>query len=631
MPRQARTSETVILYARFNLGSRSKLHTEPGNTATTHFKRLYQRADIAVLGQSNSGNISGNITGNIGRAVRTAVILLVAVSAYGSSAVAEQSNSNQAGNDQAAEQIASTGNPADSDSTTKKYIAPAFTSNAAGDLFFSTNHKLSDSVSVFNQPVILDHRARNGLTEPQSSSEAPRSTVLANHGDLLGSSDDSNTQQPLGTLVSAAGDLLDLGENATVRATAHAFVPAGEGGNLYSVWNSEGSYRGLSAISRLTLMPDNNALWSADLTTSSMLATTQIDGVFNVIGTSTTHWESVLFTEKMSPSLTSIWNHPQASVTDKTAATADELPELAAVATANALIDRGSNPYRYGYVVELRTPEAIGSVNDDGIYTAGMLRHYTTGRMDSAGPAIVTGAKSLYRISADAGLLFRFESDYDNNLASGHLWVAQLLPAATEPPTNKAQAQGEDSDHDKARALSQAYNIHWLHLAHGSNEGIDGWISSYEGMSSNEYTEGETSFLSDADIVQWAETRLTSGKPVDNRAAFLEPVKAAQALKEALSKSALNMSKGQQIPALEMTSLTRDKTSLFITADSDQPGCSMVYRAVLDTSGFVSRLEAVASELCDQTFALTASESFLPLSGQIYTTDNSSLASIQLE
>ena len=82
------------------------------------------------------------------------------------------------------------------------------------------------------------------------------------------------------------------------------------------------------------------------------------------------------------------------------------------------------------------------------------------------------------------------------------------------------------------------FSIEWIELAQGDETTIAAWIDEYEGIGPDQYVEGQSNFISDTDVWNWAEGKTgsdlngdgTIGSYPDNRPAFLESRKAAAAL-----------------------------------------------------------------------------------------------------
>ena len=117
----------------------------------------------------------------------------------------------------------------------------------------------------------------------------------------------------------------------------------------------------------------------------------------------------------------------------------------------------------------------------------------------------------------------RFVADTAQDLSAGTLYGAKLTQDAgsTEPATT-------------------GFDVSWVELASGDNATIRAWIDEYNGIGTDDYVEGQTSYLSMADIQAWANGDatyptvengggpVTAGQPMDDRAAFLESRAAAK-------------------------------------------------------------------------------------------------------
>lgn len=87
-------------------------------------------------------------------------------------------------------------------------------------------------------------------------------------------------------------------------------------------------------------------------------------------------------------------------------------------------------------------------------------------------------------------------------------------------------------------------------MATGDNATIEAWIDEFDGIGTDQFVEGETSYMTVADVEAWADWvradrpdtghtyptvengggKVTAGKPMDDRAAFLESRQAARQL-----------------------------------------------------------------------------------------------------
>ena len=122
--------------------------------------------------------------------------------------------------------------------------------------------------------------------------------------------------------------------------------------------------------------------------------------------------------------------------------------------------------------------------------------------------------------SNSGGVFFKFVADRPRDLSSGTLYAAKAT-----------QDSGSDPN-------TTGFSIEWIELAHGDNGTIGRWVGEYEGITPDKYVEGQSNYVSDADVWNWAEGKAGKdlngdgvvGSYPDDRPAFLESRKAAAAL-----------------------------------------------------------------------------------------------------
>ncbi len=305
----------------------------------------------------------------------------------------------------------------------------------------------------------------------------------------------------------------------------NGFVPTGANkAYLYTGWEGAGR-DGASTVTRLP-MSRVDGKWQADAGKGRTLDLSSIDGALVVCSGVVTPWGSPLIAEEYFFFNSAVWNHPD-NFDD------DERPGYKGgndvtyikPKSMNTYLGKMSNPYRYGYLFEIN---GAATENDYSL-----VKHYATGRLSHETAAIMPDAKTLYMSDDDSakynskkyntasgGVLFKFVADTKGDLSAGTLSAAKMTQDATADPTKAG------------------FDIEWITLAHGTNAQIAGWIAEYDNVTVADYKEGETSYLSNADIQAWAEGK--SGKDLngdgtiasypDDRPAFLESRRAAAAL-----------------------------------------------------------------------------------------------------
>ena len=292
---------------------------------------------------------------------------------------------------------------------------------------------------------------------------------------------------------------------------------------LYTAFEGA-SRKGVSAISRLKLNRVDGK-WATDLCASKAIDLSSIEGAWVLCFGSTTPWGTELLAEEYYFYNTSLWNHPNDYDEDERPGfkggndVSYHMPKMMA-----QHLGKQSNPYRYGYMIEMDDPLAD---------QPGLARRYAMGRFSHENGMVMADGCTVYMSDDDSakytnakynsnsgGVLFKFVADRARDLSAGTLYAAK----ATQDAGVDAQTVG--------------FDIEWIKLAHGDEATIAGWIDEYENIGPDQYVEGGTNFISDADVINWAEGKIGNdingdgrvGSYPDNRPAFLESRKAAAAL-----------------------------------------------------------------------------------------------------
>ncbi|WP_238532775.1 alkaline phosphatase PhoX [Halalkalicoccus jeotgali] len=158
------------------------------------------------------------------------------------------------------------------------------------------------------------------------------------------------------------------------------------------------------------------------------------------------------------------------------------------------------NPYRYGYIVEITDP-----VEDPT-----PVKQFALGRSTHENAVVMPDEKTAYTTSdGTARGFYKFIADEAGDLSSGTLYAAKAI--------QQGPVGGDPAD--------VGFELEWIELGHASNEEIEGWIAEYDDVTQADYTEGETSYITDEEVERWA-----AGNGEDDRVAFLETNRAAGAL-----------------------------------------------------------------------------------------------------
>ena len=175
------------------------------------------------------------------------------------------------------------------------------------------------------------------------------------------------------------------------------------------------------------------------------------------------------------------------------------------------------NPYDYGYIIEVTNPQSDAPVP---------VKHFALGRYEHENATVMPDGRTVYLSQDDTGgVLFKFVADVANDLSAGTLYGAKLTQDAG---VNDPAITG--------------FDVEWVELGHGDNTTIQAWISDFDGIGTDAFVDGETSYMTVADVEAWAAGaatyptvangggKVTAGEPMDDRVVFLESRTAAKAM-----------------------------------------------------------------------------------------------------
>ena len=481
------------------------------------------------------------------------------------------------------------------------------TSNGLGELFLNAQHPGGSNYFEEGKPSAqigymhgFDSRTYTGgdLPIPADGDKGKVNTagssyvVFGKAGDKLGS------DQLLGGVYDTSGNLMYV-SNAP---DFNGFVPVGANkAYLYTGWEGAGR-DGASAVSKLTLNKVDGK-WNADLASSKMLDLSSVDGMQVLCSGIVTPWGTPLMAEEYFFYETAMWNHPDNHDDDeKIFFRGGNDITFIKPKNMNKYLGRMSNPYRYGYMVELNS---AASKNDEEL-----VKHYSTGRLSHETAAVMPDMKTVYMSDDDSGVykhkkyntssggvFFKFVADRKGDLSSGALYAAKL-------------EQDDNADPQKA-----GFNVSWVLLGHSTNAQIGQWISEYDSVKVADYKEGQSSYISATDIANWAEAKTgkdmngdgTIGSYKDDRPAFLESRRAAAALgatnewdklegvtsrddKVFIAVSAVSFTMDKSWGHLDWASGVKDKDNagaIALNAES----CGGTYVGTTDANYSITRLE----------------------------------------
>ena len=472
-----------------------------------------------------------------------------------------------------------------------------------GDLFFNVQHPSDANTQVdavngkpFNAGTVgvlrgvnFNDLPDNLADSPVPSTEMERQTVMSAVGEyqILGQTNDVFEGLPAG--LGVIHNIVS-GEKVVESNTPdfNGFIPTGDGeGYLFSNWES---YPG--GVSRMKIKKDSYGKWSVQ--DAMMVDFDQVAGTAANCFGSVSPWGTPLTSEEwvvrssVDTTTDASWNDPEDTSTDGIEAmTAPDFP----------------NPYRYGYIAEITKPTEAEPV---------VVKHYTIGRYEHENSVVMPDRKTVYSSQDDTGgVLFKFIADNPEDLSSGTLYGAKLTQDAgsTDPSTT-------------------GFDVSWVALASAGNATIEAWISEYDGIDTSDYVEGQTSYMTMADVEAWANgdatypsvenggSAVTAGQPMDDRAAFLESRQAAR-LKGATAEwrklEGISINQDRAIEAVEGVDAVEgeevsqaylymgiadiDKTLIDDEGDirlsARVKDCGGVYRAKLEQNYDLARIEPV--------------------------------------
>jgi len=402
--------------------------------------------------------------------------------------------------------------------------------NGLGELFFNSQHPAGKGELEAGGPAALigyvdginiNTFGGPGVAVP-GKDMMDRVNVAGGEYVILGKiGDELGDGKKLGGVYDLKGNLMFVSNDVDF----NAFIPLGANeAYLYTAFEGA-SRKGVSAISRLKLVRKAGK-WTTDFSQSGMLDLSSIEGAWVLCYGTISPWGTPILAEEYYFYNTSLWNHPDNH-------DADERPSFLKgndnmyhqPKMMNAYLGKPSNPYRYGYNIEMN-----GAASKDGVT---FNRLYTLGRFSHENIAVMGDGKTLYQSDDDSakytnakfntnsgGVLFKFVADHKADLTSGTLYAAKVKQDATSDPRKAG------------------FDVTWVKLAHGTNDQIAKWVAEYDGIKVSDYKEGGSNFISDADVNNWAEGKLGKdlngdgkvGSYPDDRPAFLESRKAAAAM-----------------------------------------------------------------------------------------------------
>ncbi len=345
------------------------------------------------------------------------------------------------------------------------------------DLFFNTQHPDDDLGNEYARAIVgvVSNVNWDASELAVPTSEADKKVVTTTLGDyqILMQAGDNG----LGNINTIKGENI----LASTDPDFNGFVPTGDNeGLLFTNWEERPG-----GMSRAKLARADDGTWTAS--DIEMLDFSAVKGTWvNCFGTMSP-WMTPLSSEELYFDNSSDWNNPGYKYHDGQQDLAKYLGTY-------------PNPYDYGYIVEITDPAGAATP----------VKHFAMGRFSHENSVVMPDNKTVYLSDDGTGVVFfKFVADTAGDLSAGTLYAAKM----TQRDAGNA-----------APSATTGFDVSWVELAHGSNDDVAAWIKDYDGITPDQFEEGKNSYLTEADIADWA-----AGKAADNRVAFLESRKAAAA------------------------------------------------------------------------------------------------------
>lgn len=423
------------------------------------------------------------------------------------------------------------------------------------DLFFNTQHPLRDLTNEHAKAsvgVISNVNWSAGkLAVP--STDAEKSTVMSTLGEFQILMQEGDAGK-VGVISSIAGEDLLVSNDPDF----NAFLPTGENqGYLFTNWENRPG-----GMSRAMMTRAEDGTWSVDMDNTHMIDFSAVKGTWvNCFGTMSP-WNTPLTSEELYFDNTAEWNNPEYKYHEDNLMLAKYLGE-----------GQYPNPYDYGYIVEITDPAGA----------AVPVKQFALGRFSHENAVVMPDNKTVYLSDDGTGVVFyKFVADIAGDLSAGTLFAAKIDQMADAGAPSSEAALG----------------ITWIELAHGSNNDIAGWIRDYDGITTADFVEGQTNYITDEEVAAWA-----AGDAADNRVAFLESRRAAVAKgatgefrkMEGVNINAEAIANGHPFMYMAMSSI--DKTMSDGEGDIDlaENKCGVVYEMELDANFDVNKMVPVVS------------------------------------
>lgn len=401
------------------------------------------------------------------------------------------------------------------------------------DMFFNVQHPSDDLGNEWAKATVGVIANANFYADalPVPEGDA-KNMVTSSMGDyqILVQEGDFGT---IGSIVGVDGELFVSND-----PDFNAFVPTGENeGYLFTNWENRPG-----GMSRVKLSRAADGTYSVDENDAKMLDFMSVEGTWvNCFGT-LSPWGNPLTSEELYFDETADWNNAGYKYISDVAGLADYLGKY-------------PNPYRYGYIVEITDPAG----------SATPVKRFALGRFSHENSVVMPDQKTVYLSDDGTGVVFyKFIADTAGDLSAGTLYAAKVTQRA-----------------------DNGFDVDWVELAHGTESDIAGWIADYDGITMEDYKEGESSYISDADIAAWA-----AGDAADDRAAFLESRKAAAAKgasaefrkMEGVNVNFNALQAGHMFAYMAMSEIAKTMSDGKGDVQLEENKCGIVYQMPMDAS-----------------------------------------------
>lgn len=410
------------------------------------------------------------------------------------------------------------------------------------DFFFNVQHPADDIGTEWAKATVgvvaNANFAADALPVPEGDAKMMPTTTIGTYQPLFREGD-------FGVMGSIAGKGGELFVSNDPDFNAFIETAAGEG-YLFTNWENRPG-----GMSRVKLSRAADGTWSVDQADARMLDFMSVEGTWvNCFGT-VSPWNTPLSAEELYFDNTADWNNAGYEYIDDLSGLVDYLGYY-------------PNPYRYGYIVEITDP--VGA--------AAPVKRFALGRFSHENAVVMPDQKTVYLSDDGTNVVFyKFVADTAGDLSVGTFYAAKMT-------------QRDD----------QGFDVEWIELAHANEADIAAWIGEYDGITQDDYKEGETSYISDADVAAWA-----AGEAADDRVAFLESRKAAAAKgataefrkMEGVNMNANAIAAGEAYVYMAMSEISKAMSDGEGHVQVEENKCGIVYQMPIDGAYNITAMNPV--------------------------------------